>query len=71
MDGKEHELPIVDPDGEKAVKNDDAEEKAKKVTLTFTISKAMTEYYYEYHFQSIRGSVTTGESQEKDCRVDI
>ncbi|WP_129116258.1 plastocyanin/azurin family copper-binding protein [Halegenticoccus tardaugens] len=57
LDGKEHELYIVNKDDKPVVKSEDAEEKGKTVSTTFTASKKMTQYYCEYHPQSMRGEI--------------
>jgi plastocyanin len=54
LDGKEHELYIVDKKDNPVVKNEDAEEKGKTVSTTFTASKKMVQYYCEYYPQSMR-----------------
>ncbi|WP_440007711.1 cupredoxin domain-containing protein [Halomicrococcus sp. SG-WS-1] len=60
LDGKEHELLVVDGSGKTLEKSDDAEEQGKTVSLTFTASKEMNQYYCEYHPQAMRGDVETG-----------
>ncbi|WP_266083103.1 cupredoxin domain-containing protein [Haladaptatus caseinilyticus] len=57
LDGKEHELYIVNKKDKPVVKSEDAEEKGKTVSTTFTASKKMTQYYCEYHPQSMRGDI--------------
>ncbi|WP_266081901.1 cupredoxin domain-containing protein [Haladaptatus caseinilyticus] len=57
LDGKEHELYIVNKEDKPVVKSEDAEEKGKTVSTTFTASKKMTQYYCEYHPQSMRGDI--------------
>ncbi|WP_227377822.1 plastocyanin/azurin family copper-binding protein [Haladaptatus halobius] len=57
LDGKEHELYIVNKKDKPVVKSEDAEEKGKTVSTTFTASKKMTQYYCEYHSQSMRGKI--------------
>jgi plastocyanin len=60
LDGKEHELLIVDGNGETLEKSQDAEEQGKTVSLTFTASEEMKRYYCEYHPKAMRGEVRTG-----------
>ncbi|WP_227379659.1 cupredoxin domain-containing protein [Haladaptatus halobius] len=57
LDGKEHELYIVNKQDKPVVKSEDAEEKGKTVSTTFSASKKMTQYYCEYHPQSMRGDI--------------
>jgi Copper binding proteins, plastocyanin/azurin family len=57
FDGKEHELYIVNKKDKPVVKSEDAEEKGKTVSTTFTASKKMVQYYCEYHPQSMRGDI--------------
>jgi hypothetical protein len=57
LDGKEHELYIVNKKDNPVVKSEDAEEKGKTVSTTFTASKKMTQYYCEYHPKSMRGDI--------------
>ncbi|WP_435156443.1 cupredoxin domain-containing protein [Haladaptatus sp. DFWS20] len=57
LDGKEHELYIVNKKDKPVVKSEDAEEKGKTVSTTFTASKKMVQYYCEYHPQSMRGDI--------------
>jgi hypothetical protein len=58
LDGKEHELYIVNKKDKPVVKSDDAKKKGETVSTTFTASKKMTQYYCEYHPQSMRGEIT-------------
>lgn len=60
LDGKEHELLVVDGSGKTLEKSDDAKEQGKTVSLTFTASKEMSQYFCEYHPQAMRGDVETG-----------
>ncbi|WP_227354343.1 plastocyanin/azurin family copper-binding protein [Haladaptatus salinisoli] len=64
LDGMEHELLIVDDSNgkleesdKKLVKSDDAKKKGETVTVTFTASKQMAQYFCEYHAQTMKGRV--------------
>ncbi|MFH5800964.1 plastocyanin/azurin family copper-binding protein [Haladaptatus sp. CMAA 1911] len=57
LDGKEHELMLLDKNGEELKKSDDAEEKGETVTMTFTASEKMAKYKCEYHPQTMRGQI--------------
>ncbi|GAA0238700.1 plastocyanin/azurin family copper-binding protein [Haladaptatus pallidirubidus] len=63
LDGKEHELYIVNGNDKPVVKSEDAEEKGKTVSTTFTASKKLAQYYCEYHPQSMRGDVNLQQKQ--------
>ena len=57
LDGLEHEMKFVDGTGEDLAESESAEDRGATVTMTFTASPALTEYYCEYHPQSMRGDV--------------
>ncbi|KZN22636.1 hypothetical protein A4G99_19485 [Haladaptatus sp. R4] len=57
LDGLEHELMLLDKNGEELKKSDDGEEKGKTVTMTFTASKKMAKYKCEYHPKTMRGEI--------------
>ncbi|WP_458209063.1 cupredoxin domain-containing protein [Haladaptatus sp. NG-SE-30] len=60
IDGKEHELIIVDANENELAKSEESEEKGKTVTMTFTATKKMTRYFCEYHPFPMKGQVTVG-----------
>ncbi|MCO8256797.1 plastocyanin/azurin family copper-binding protein [Haladaptatus sp. AB618] len=57
LDGFEHELLLLDKNGEELEKSDEGEEKGKTVTMTFTASEKMTKYKCEYHPKTMRGQI--------------
>ena len=56
-DGAMHDVRVVTADGELVLGSDVAWERGQTVTVAFTASREMAEYYCAYHSGSMRGSV--------------
>jgi hypothetical protein len=57
LDGKEHELLIVDGNDEELAASEAAESKGETVTMQITASEEMEQYYCEYHPEQMRGEI--------------
>ncbi|WP_224337393.1 cupredoxin domain-containing protein [Haloprofundus halobius] len=57
VDGRQHELLVVDGEGNELVASDESARRGERVSVTFVATRNMTEYYCEYHPQSMRGRI--------------
>ena len=65
LDGAEHELILVDENGEEVEASDESESEGETVSLEFTAGEELAEYFCEYHPDAMRGEieVTGGEGR--------
>lgn len=57
LDGLEHNLTLESQEGEELEASDETETAGEAVSMTVEASEEMSEYYCEYHPESMRGSV--------------
>lgn len=57
LDGEEHELILADEDGEEVEASAASETEGESVSLEFTASEDLAEYFCEYHPESMRGEI--------------
>ena len=58
LDGEEHELLVLDGDGEELAASDASATEGDTVTLELTAEEEMEEYLCEYHPEEMRGEIT-------------
>lgn len=58
VDGEEHRFIIGDGTGNQLEASDTSRKAGETVTLTFTASEEMAEYYCEHHPNTMRGDIT-------------
>lgn len=57
LDGEEHELILADGNGEEVEASEESAEEGATVSLEFTASEDLAEYFCEYHPESMRGEI--------------
>lgn len=61
-DGNTHDIRIVTAADESILNSDDSRDRGQSVTVEFTASQEMSEYYCTYHPESMRGSIRITET---------
>lgn len=63
LDGEEHELILADENGEEVEASEESATEGESVTLEFTASQDLAEYFCEYHPDSMRGEIEVVEGE--------